>query len=279
MSEIEKFPKRIVSLTPSLTEILFALKMDQRVVGVTDSCDYPMEVKHIPHVGCWFDPDMETLFALKPDIVLGLQTAHSQIRLQLESVGIRVVLVNPITVNETITDITRLGELLSVRELSLNLATKHRSRLLAVDDGVSAIGRENKLTISRILDVEDGRFHVAGPLSFQYDIISRAGGLNVTGSIPEAYPKITLTQLREWDPQVVFNCGFDLNGLPGIANKPEWRSLSAVQSGNVYSFDCGLTCRTGPRIVDMVELLFNTLYGDLKTKRKLINGCPDLYSS
>ena len=262
MSEKEKFPKRIVSLTPSLTEVLFALKMDQCVVGVTDSCDYPTEVKDMPHVGCWFDPDIEKLFALKPDIVLGLQTAHNQIKPQLESERIRVVLVNPLTVNETITDIARLGELMSVREIALNLVTKLRSRLSAVDNRVSAIGRENKLTISRILEVEDGRFYVAGPLSFQYDIISRAGGLNVTDSIPEAYPKITLAQLREWDPQVVFNCGFDLNSLPGIANKPEWRSLSAVQSGNIYSFDCNLTCRTGPRIVDMVELLFNTLYGD-----------------
>ena len=262
MSEKEKYPKKIVSLTPSLTEILFALKLDQRLVGVTDSCDYPTDVNDKPHVGCWFDPDIEKLFALKPDIVLGLQTAHNQIKPQLESERIRVVLVNPLTVNETITDIARLGELMSVREIALNLVTKLRSRLSAVDDRVSAIGRENKLTISRILEVEDGRFYVAGPLSFQYDIISRAGGLNVTDSILEAYPKITLTQLREWDPQVVFNCGFDLNSLPGIANKPEWRSLSAVQSGNIYSFDCNLTCRTGPRIVDMVELLFNTLYGD-----------------
>ena len=269
MSEKGKSPKRIFSLTPSLTEILFALKLGQRVVGVTDTCDYPAEVKALPHVGCWFDPDLEKLFALKPDIVLGLLTAHNQIKLKLESEGIRVILVNPITVNEAIADIARLGELLSVREPSLVLAAKLRSRLSVVDDRVNTIDRKSKLTISRILDMEDGRLHVAGPLSFQYDIISRAGGLNVTGSIQEAYPKITLTQLREWDPQVVFNCGFDLNSLPGIANKPEWRSLSAVQSGNVFSFNCGLTCRTGPRIVDMVELLFNTLYGDMKAKRKL----------
>jgi iron complex transport system substrate-binding protein len=133
--------------------------------------------------------------------------------------------------------------------------------LSKLDNRVSAINLESKLTVIRILDLEDGRFHVAGPLSFQYDIISRAGGQNVTNSIQEAYPKITLTQLRQWNPQVVFNCGFDLNSLRGIANKPEWRSLKAVQSGNVFTFDCSLTCRTGPRIVDMVELLFDTLYG------------------
>ena len=108
--------------------------------------------------------------------------------------------------------------------------------------------------------MDEGRFHVAGPLSFQYDIITRAGGLNVTGSIKEAYPKITLAELREWDPQVIFNCGFDLNTITTIADKPDWLSLQAVQSGKVFMFDCALTCRTGPRIVDMVELLFRTLY-------------------
>jgi len=261
VSEIGKFPKRIVSLTPSLTETLFALELGHRVVGVTDSCDYPAEVKDRPHVACWFDPDLEKLVALKPDLVIGLQTAHSQIKFNLKSEGIRVILVNPITVDEAITDITRLGAMLGVRRPSEILAGNLRSRLSGMDIRVSAIDLESRLTVCRILDMEDGRFHVAGPLSFQYDIISRAGGQNVTSSIQEAYPKITLTQLRQWNPQVVFNCGFDLNALPGVANKPEWRSLKAVQSGKVFTFDCSLTCRTGPRIVDMVELLFHILYG------------------
>jgi len=64
---------------------------------------------------------------------------------------------------------------------------------------------------------------------------------------------------KHWNPQVIFNCGFDLNSLTGIVEKPEWQSLQAVQSGSVFTFDCALTCRTGPRIVDMVELLFKTL--------------------
>ena len=261
MSEIGKFPRRIVSLTPSLTETLFALESGHRVVGVTDSCDYPAEVKGWPHVACWFDPDLEKLVALKPDIVFGLQTAHSQFKLKLESEGIRVILVNPITVNEAITDIARLGKMLGVRRPSEILVDNLRSRLCGLDNRVSAIKIESKPTVCRILDIEDGQFHVAGPLSFQYDIISRAGGQNVTSSIQEAYPKIRLTRLRQWNPQVVFNCGFDLNVLPVVVNKPEWRSLKAVQSGNVFTFDCNLTCRTGPRIVEMVELLFNTLYG------------------
>jgi iron complex transport system substrate-binding protein len=255
-------PQRIISLTPSLTEILFALEFGRRVVGVTDSCDYPAEVKAWPNVACWFDPDIERLLALKPDLVLGLQTAHRQLKPALESRGIRFIRVNPLTVDQAIADIARIGEILGADEAANRLTSTLRARLSAIDARVGKIAAESRKTTCRILDLEDGRFHVAGPLSFQYDIISRAGGQNVTCSKKESYPKITLTQLREWNPQVIFNCGFDLNAIAGFADNPEWRSLKAVESGNVFRFDCALTCRTGPRIVDMVELLFKTLYSD-----------------
>jgi iron complex transport system substrate-binding protein len=253
-------PQRVISLTPSLTEILFALESGDRVVGVTDSCDYPAAVRDLPNVGCWFDPDIAKLLALNPDLVIGLHTAHRQVQPELESQGIRFILVNPLTVEGAIADIARIGEILKAHEVAERLVSALAARLSAVDASVSKIASESRQTACRILDMDDGRFHVAGPLSFQYDIISRAGGQNVTGSKKEAYPKITLSELRAWNPQVIFNCGFDLSTIPAIADKTEWRSLQAVQSGNVFMFDCALTCRTGPRIVDMVELLFKTLY-------------------
>ncbi len=253
-------PERIISLTPSLTEILFALGLGHRVVGVTDSCDYPTVVKDLPNVACWFEPDIEKLLALKPDLVLGLQTAHERMKPELESQGIRFIVVNPQTVEEAITDMARIGEILGAPDVSHDLESNLRARLSAIDARAGIIGSETRQTVCRILDMDNGWFHVAGPLSFQYDIISRAGGQNVTCTEKEAYPKITLTHLREWDPEVIFNCGFDLNATAGRADKNAWQSLQAVQSGKVYTFDCALTCRTGPRIVNMVELLFETLY-------------------
>jgi iron complex transport system substrate-binding protein len=258
----KKIPEKIISLTPSLTEILFALELGYRVCGVTDSCDYPTEVEDRPNVACWFDPDLEKLFALHPDIVFGLQTAHYKLKQRIESQGIPVLLVNPTTVDEAIADISRIGIMLGAQEKSEELVADLRARLSALDARVKDIASQSKLTVCRILDMEDSRFHVAGPLSFQYDIITRAGGLNVTCATQEAYPNITLTQLQEWDPQVIFNCGFDLITNPGLTDKHEWQSLKAVQSDGVFSFDCSLTCRTGPRIMDMVELLFKTLYAE-----------------
>ena len=254
--------KRIVSLTPSITETLFALGLGHRVVGVTDSCDYPEEAGQKQDVSCWFDPDMEKLTALEPDLVLGLKTAHLRLKPVLERKGIRVILMNPATVDEALNAISELGDGLGVAEDAKRLVKNLRHRLTEVDDRVGRIPLEKRYSVSRILDWESSEFLVAGPLSFQFDVISRAGGRNVTGRFKEAYPRVSLAQLRKLDPEVIFFCGYDRNFIPRLVNDPKWRSFQAVHSGRVYQFDCALTCRTGPRIVDMTELLFKTLYGD-----------------
>ena len=129
-----------------------------------------------------------------------------------------------------------------------------------MDRKVAKIPDKKRLTVCRVLDLEGNKLIVAGPLSFQYDVISRAGGLNVTGGYPDAYPKVHWTQFRHWDPEVVFFCGYDRQFIPRLEAHSKWQSLKAVKSRRLYQFDCALTCRTGPRIVDMAELLFKTLY-------------------
>ena len=162
-------PERIISLTPSLTEILFALESGPRVVGVTDSCDYPAVVGDLPNVGCWFDPDMAKLLGLKPDLVLGLQTAHRQVEPERKSHGIRFILVNPLSVEGTIADIARIGEILGTHEVSERLVSALGARLATIDAGVGNIAGESKQTACRILDMDEGRFHVAGvPIRYHH---------------------------------------------------------------------------------------------------------------
>lgn len=254
--------QRIVSLTAALTETLFAIGAGDRLAGVTDTCDYPQEAQEKPNVSCWFEPDMEKLLALEPDLVLGLATAHSKMKPVLERENIPLILVNPATVEESLQVMAMLGEKLQTADEARTCIENLRVRLARLDAKVARIPLAQRPTVSRVLDIEDGRFIVAGPLSFQYDVISRAGGRNVSGEIHEAYPKVTLEQFRRWDPDVIFFCGYDNSFVPRFCAAEEHRSFKAVGSGRVYQFDCGLTCRTGPRIVDMAELLFRTLYAD-----------------
>jgi iron complex transport system substrate-binding protein len=251
---------RIVSLTPSITETLFALGAGDRIVGVTDSCDYPPEANNKPHVCSWFDPDMERIKDLGPDLVMGMETAHRQMQTMFKAAGIRLVLLNPIYMADALRDILNLGVLLDLQRAAQSMVDNLQDRIDKLTEHVRQIPPERYLTVSRVLDIENNHLIVAGPKSFQFDVISSAGGIKDTGGIEEANPKVTFEQFRNWDPEMVFFCGSDKRRISHIKADPAWQSLKCVQQGRIHQFDCGLTCRTGPRIVDMAELLYETLY-------------------
>jgi iron complex transport system substrate-binding protein len=253
--------KKVVCLTPSITETVFALGAGKLIVGVTDSCDFPYEVNSKAHVCLWFDPDMERLKALKPDLVLGLKTTHDRLTPVFLSSGIDYELFDPITIGDVLADILRLGDLLGVAGVAQTLVNSLLRRLEKLDRSVELISLDRRLTVSRVLDIEGDELIVAGPQSFQYDVIARAGGVNVTTSFAAAYPKVTFQQFKKWDAEMIFICGTDESYLSRHKADQRWQSLSAVRNNRLYQFDCGLTCRTNPRIVDMAELLFHTLYG------------------
>ena len=100
--KIRNEARRIVCLTASLTEIIYALGLADRLAGVTDTCDYPESAKNKPNVGCWFEPDVAKLLALQPDLVLGSAAAHDCLRPDLEAKGIQVMLSDPCTVDEAL---------------------------------------------------------------------------------------------------------------------------------------------------------------------------------
>lgn len=254
---------RIVSLSPSATEIVFALGLGDRLAGVTDSCDFPPEAQRKPHVCAWFDPDLQRIADLRPDLILGLKTAHEALQPELERAcpGVRCIWTHAATVDQALEDLTFLGGNLGRSEAAQQLVRDLRERLARVDALVAGVDPARRLTVSRVLEWTGDEVLVAGPLSFQYDVIARAGGRNVTGELREAYPKLPLSVFLERDPEVVFFCGTDPRFVQRLSEHPEWSRFRAVRSGRLYQFNCNLTCRTGPRIVDMVELLYATLYG------------------
>ncbi len=259
MNDIKVPPRRIISLTPSITETLFALGVEDRVVGVTDTCDYPEAVLEKPNVACWFEPNMDKLTALKPDLVIGAASAHLQLKKNLEKLGINTLLTDPASIDDVLGIIEDLGAALGVEEQAIELKGNLKNRLDILDAEVGKIPGEQRLTTCRILEWNEGKVYVAGPKSFQYDIIARSGGLNITGGIGEAYPQVSVEQLQAWDPEVIFFCGYSKDFIIGVLGHSS-SSLRAIESGRLFQFDCNLTCRNGPRIVDMAELLHKAIY-------------------
>ena len=177
--------RRIVCLTASLTEIIYALGLADRLAGVTDTCDYPQSAETKPNVGCWFEPDVDKLLALEPDLVLGSAAAHGRLRPDLEAKGIQVMLSDPCTVEEALEVMAGLGERLGAVERAQVCVHALQKRLQVLDAKVKKIPLSNRLTTACVLDLRDDRLIVAGPLSFQYDVIARGGGLNVSGQLHE----------------------------------------------------------------------------------------------
>ena len=234
------------------------------MIGVTDTCDYPVEATQKNHVTSWFDPDLDRIRAMEPDLILGLESAHQRLKPTFEETipGVEVILTLPATVDEALEDIRAFGALFHVKDAAERLVAGLRQRLERVESAVARVPLTERPSVSRVLQWNGDALLVAGPLSFQYDVIQRAGGRNVTNGIREAYPEVSLSRFFEWDPDVVFFCGYDRRFVPMLKDHPQWKRFKAVVTDRVYMFDCNLTCRTGPRIVDMVELLYATLHGD-----------------
>ena len=153
-----------------------------------------------------------------------------------------------------------LGVLLNIPTEAQALVRGLRKRLELLEVRVREIAPGSRMTVARVLDFNNENMIVAGPRSFQYDVIRHGGGMNVTTDLDEAYPKVAFQQLRSWDPEMIFLCGGDGNTLPRLKADCEMARYGRLKTDRIYQFDCGLTCRTGPRIVDMAELLFQTLY-------------------
>lgn len=244
-----KVPQRIVSVTPNITENLFALGVGDKVVGVTSWCTYPPEAAERTVIGDAFSLNMEVLLSLEPDLVIGdsnLVASHIE---QLETLGIKVVSIAPNTIDEVIESMVTLGELVGAPEAGQALAEEMRNRL-------------NELT-SRIPEGSSKRVFVeiwheplttAGPGSFLDELITLAGGENIAADTGRAWPQFSEELVLARDPEIVILTNFNKEEA---LQRPAWQNLTAYKTGAVYEVNPDLYVRSTPRLLDgLAELIY-----------------------
>lgn len=259
---------RIVSMAPSLTEILFALGLGDRVVGVTRYCDYPPEATMRTNVGGYVDPNMDALVALAPDVVVLLQE-HQSLQKQLDVLEIAHLQTRNDMLSDVLATIDTLGRHFQVPKRSDSLLAHFRIRL----DSVEAAGRRRMSARSaaglpprpRILisigrnmgsgTVQDA--YIAGDRTFYADLLRRAGAENAyTGGIE--YPKLSAEGLIRLQPDYIFDMVPDLEkkGLGEGDVIAEWQGLpelKAVRENRVVVFPQDYSVIPGPRLVMLLE--------------------------
>jgi iron complex transport system substrate-binding protein len=252
--KLDKIPQRILSLAPSDTEILYALGLADRVVGVTDYDNYPPEVKEKPSIGGFSTPNIEKILSLSPDLILATRINEKDVIPRLEQQGLKVLGLDPRTLNEVLEAITLVGKVTGKEPEAGKLVTDMRSRINSVADKTAKLSADSRLRVLYI--VWHDPLMTAGAGTFYDEMIQTAGGVNIAHSL-SGYPTITLETVVAANPQVIIagismGAGAD-QSLNFVLSEPRLANTDARIYRRVHGVDSNVAGRPGPRIVDVLE--------------------------
>lgn len=251
---IEKVPQRIVSLAPSHTEILFALGLGDKVVGVTRYCNYPEEAKQKEVIGGFADPDPEKIIALKPDLILAFGSLQQSLVTELEQRGQTVFWLYPHTVNEVLESFERIGEITGTVAAAKQLKKRIEERIRVVQENVKDIPERERVTVFRVMGLDP--LGTIGGDAFQTDVYRLAGGRNIFGNTKKDYFQLDLQTLVTLEPDIIVICGEDEEEARArIKSQEGWEGLTAVKMDRIVVISCDLICRPSPRIAQTIEQL------------------------
>ncbi|MFC1861709.1 ABC transporter substrate-binding protein [Chloroflexota bacterium] len=261
---LDKLPQRIISLAPSNTEILYALGLADRVVAVTDYCNYPLEAEAKPTIGGFSTPNIEEIVAFAPDLILATSIHETKIIPQLEGKGLTVLALNPKTIDTVLEAILLTGRVAGVEKNATKLVGGTRQRIKAVTDRTAGLTPEQRLGAFYI--VWHDPLKTAGSGTLQDELIQKAGGTNIAQGLTD-YASISLEVVVRDNPEVIIagvghGSGQD-QSFQYAQTEPRLRHANARRNSRIYAIDSDLTSRPGPRIVEGLEQFAQFIHPEL----------------
>jgi len=259
--DLDEAELRIVSLAPSVTEMLFALGVEDCVVGVTDRCDYPPEAREIESVGGFGAPSMEKLLALSPDLVIGTGIQRSDVTEALRSSGIRMLWIKTHNFSEMFETLRTIGREVGKARQAEEVAAAMQAELEAVAEKHRDIPVDQRPRV--FVEIWNDPVTTAGKGSFVDKLITWAGGVNVARELDSAYPTVNPEKVIQWNPDVIVLGYMNQQGpKEALANRIGWDGVEAVRSGSIINdISSDWLLRPGPRLIDGVKALNRRLYG------------------
>ena len=254
-------PRRIVSLAPNVTEILFALGLDKEIVGVTRYCDYPEAALRKPKVGGLIDPNLELIKSLSPDLVIAFRGNPLRMIERLRTLGIPVFVLNiGRDLDALFPIIEKLGRITGREGEAAALAAGLRAKLDAVAERAAGVAGEPRV----FLALHGQGLWTCGRLSYLNDLIVRAGGRNVAGALDRDWVHYGLEQLVHDDPEVIIvlartQAEFE-RGRAKFTSDRRLGKVSALRTGRIFFLDENVTSRFGPRLADALDVVARDLH-------------------
>lgn len=262
---LDKVPQRIISLSPSNTEILFALGLGDKVVGDTIYDDYPAAAVDKPHVGGYSDIDLEKVVSLVPDLILAEDIDKPDITPALEKMGYQVYTLVPHNLDEIVESVLTIGRLTGTSSQAKSIASDMQARIKVVTDKTAGLKDNQKPRVLFIIWHDP--IMSSGTDTPSFDLIEKAGGISVA---PEetGFPTISLESVLAANPQVVIcnvDPAYDGGDAPLIffRTEPRLRGIAAAMSGKIYGINASLVNRPVPRIIQGLEWMAAMVHPEL----------------
>ena len=224
---IEKEPERIVSLAPSVTELIFAVGAGDRVVGVTEYDTYPEEVKDLPKVGGFKGPNIELITAQEPDIVFASTLSGKEEMETLEKMGIPVVVIEAKSIDNIYESIEMLGKITNKEEKAQTIVNEMKSKIQEVSNKVKD---RPKIKVFHLIDI-NGNW-TAGSGTFIHELINLAGGQNIAEDT-EGWVQYSIEELVSKNPDAIVMSSY-AGDVETIKNMEGYKETNAVKNNNIY---------------------------------------------
>ncbi|HID93504.1 MAG TPA: cobalamin-binding protein [bacterium (Candidatus Stahlbacteria)] len=251
--------QRAISLVPSVTEIIYAIGAQDKLVGVVTPCDYPPGIDK-PIVGNFSSVSLERIIALKPDIVFVAGIEQHRLWEKLRCAGLNIVIIAPNNLNAVYESIKEIGIILDKESKADSLVSYMKDEIEKLQKGLPKKLRRVYVEISEKPLVSCGRN------SFINEMISLAGGKNIMDDIDQPYPIVNAEEIIRRNPEVIIIAhegGIDPRKRLG------WQSIAAVKNEQIYKdIDPNILMRPGPRIVDGIKALIKCIYPEFTEKEE-----------
>ena len=257
---IKQKPMRIVSMSPSHTESLFAIGVGNRVVGRTDFCDYPAETAKVPSIGGYSQPSVESIMAVKPDLVFASFGNPKELVARLRGLGVTVVSFNPQTVDDVTRVIWEMGRITDSQTKATQLISKIRDQIAAVEKLV-----KNSPRPKVFWEVWHDPLSTAGSNTFINDLVKIAGGENIAADT-KGWPVFNLETLLVKNPDVYIATKDKWSNPGNIFERPGYNQIKAIKTSQVFVINADNVNRPGPRLIEGLKDVVRAIHPELFKK-------------
>ncbi len=269
VTTIDYSPKKIVSISPGATEILFALGLGEKVVGVDTYSDYPEATENITKVGTFSNPSLEKIVELNPDLILATGGVQRSFIDKLQELGWVLAALNyEEGVTGILSNIILVGKITGLEEAAETLVNDMNERIQEITDKTQNLTMEERPRVYIEFYFSEKAYRSFGSTSLVNELIYMAGGYNVFADTPIQHITTSDEQVIKVDPEVIFisktamsvSCGLTPDIIRG---RDGWGDISAVKSNEIYEIEGTSLTRPCPRIVDALETLAEYIHPEL----------------